>query len=250
MQNRKVIALLLTAVLFVVFGASVYAADIDLDKTGSISVKFIDGKTGELVPDGILSMYKVADIVRGSDGSLSYAYTDGFASCGLVLGDLTNDKLPESLSAYAQQNKLSAAAQSVGENGVCQYSDLGLGLYLIVQTKAAEGYCAIDPFLVSVPIADPEGWDYDIDATPKMEALTATSTSSTTTTNSSSTTSSTTNPSTTTTTLNSNVQGDGDGNKLPQTGQLNWPIPVLAGVGIILFLFGWATVFSGKKESR
>jgi LPXTG-motif cell wall-anchored protein len=29
------------------------------------------------------------------------------------------------------------------------------------------------------------------------------------------------------------------GNRLPQTGQTNWPIPVLAGTGSVLFLIGW-----------
>lgn len=27
---------------------------------------------------------------------------------------------------------------------------------------------------------------------------------------------------------------------LPQTGQLNWPVPVLAVSGVVLFAFGWA----------
>ena len=28
------------------------------------------------------------------------------------------------------------------------------------------------------------------------------------------------------------------GDRLPQTGQLNWPVPVLAGAGLVLFLAG------------
>ena len=30
-------------------------------------------------------------------------------------------------------------------------------------------------------------------------------------------------------------------NGLPQTGQLNWPIPVMAISGMLLFAFGWVT---------
>lgn len=33
-----------------------------------------------------------------------------------------------------------------------------------------------------------------------------------------------------------------------QTGQLNWPIPVLAGVGILLFAIGWILTFLKRKE--
>ena len=244
---RKVMALLLVTALFAVFGTAVFAADIELDSKGSISVTFKDSETGELVTDGILSMYKAANIVSDAEGNLSYAYTDDFASCELVLGDLSEDTLPASLVAYAQQNELTAVSQNVGENGVCLFEDLELGLYVIMQTKAAEGYYAVAPFLVSVPIADTDGWDYDIDATPKMEKLTATTTSTTEST-ASSTSSSTSY--TTTSTIDSNVNGGDDSSSLPQTGQLNWPVPVLAGLGVLLFLFGWTVVFAGKKERR
>lgn len=36
--------------------------------------------------------------------------------------------------------------------------------------------------------------------------------------------------------------------KLVQTGQLNWPIPVLAGCGLLLFAVGWALVFLKRKK--
>ena len=38
--------------------------------------------------------------------------------------------------------------------------------------------------------------------------------------------------------------------ELIQTGQLNWPIPVLAGLGVLLFMAGWALVFFRKDRSR
>lgn len=38
--------------------------------------------------------------------------------------------------------------------------------------------------------------------------------------------------------------------KLVQTGQLNWPIPILAGSGVALFALGWALVnLKGKKKT-
>ena len=36
--------------------------------------------------------------------------------------------------------------------------------------------------------------------------------------------------------------------KLPQTGKLNWPIPVLAFVGIALILTGWSIKKVGRRE--
>lgn len=37
---------------------------------------------------------------------------------------------------------------------------------------------------------------------------------------------------------------------LVQTGQLNWPIPVLAGCGVALFAVGWALVFLKRKNNK
>lgn len=38
--------------------------------------------------------------------------------------------------------------------------------------------------------------------------------------------------------------------KLAQTGQLNWPVPVLAGCGVALFAAGWALVFLKRKDNK
>ena len=37
--------------------------------------------------------------------------------------------------------------------------------------------------------------------------------------------------------------------KLPQTGQLTWPIPVMAASGIALFLLGWILCSSSRKDT-
>lgn len=37
---------------------------------------------------------------------------------------------------------------------------------------------------------------------------------------------------------------------LIQTGQLKWPIPLLAGVGMLLFAGGWILYFKGKRKDR
>ena len=36
---------------------------------------------------------------------------------------------------------------------------------------------------------------------------------------------------------------------LPYTGQLNWPIPVLVVLGLVLFSAGWLLRFGKKKDS-
>lgn len=41
-----------------------------------------------------------------------------------------------------------------------------------------------------------------------------------------------------------------DEDDLIHTGQLNWPVPVLAVIGLVLFSIGWSIVNLGKKESE
>lgn len=37
---------------------------------------------------------------------------------------------------------------------------------------------------------------------------------------------------------------------LIQTGQLNWPVPILAGAGVVLFAFGWILVFARRNGNE
>ena len=46
------------------------------------------------------------------------------------------------------------------------FRGLELGLYLIVQTEASKGYEPINPFLVSLPMAEDGKWNYAVDASP------------------------------------------------------------------------------------
>ena len=41
----------------------------------------------------------------------------------------------------------------------------------MVQNKAAEGYYAVNPFLVSLPMLEKESYSYHIDASPKVSPL-------------------------------------------------------------------------------
>ena len=55
----------------------------------------------------------------------------------------------------------------VGEDGRAVFPDLSPGVYLVLQTETAGGYEKIRPFFVTVPMAQDDGWAYDISAYPK-----------------------------------------------------------------------------------
>lgn len=221
MQIRKRISALLLAIFLLALSSSpAYAQSVpDMSQSGSISAAMT--YNGKAVPGGTLTIYKVGEISE-DDGNYSFVLTRDFTGSGVSLEDISSSALAERLEKYISDNNLVGISQTVGSDGTVYFSGLELGLYLAVQTKAADGYEKAAPFMVSVPMYENGAYVYDVNATPKLSVSTTPAPTPT------------TPPSTTTTTT------------IPQTGQLNWPIPLLAALGLCMFLIGWALRF-GKK---
>lgn len=107
------------------------------------------------------------------------------------------------------------------KDGEIAFTGLDLGLYLLVQHKAAKGYETAAPFLVSVPMEEDGVLRYDVDASPKVELEKE--------------------PEPTSTTPPAPPDP-----RLPYTGQLNWPVPVLTVLGLGLLALGLAL----RRKSR
>ena len=222
--QKRLAALTLTIILCCAFVTTSYGHDVpDMSQTGSVSASMT--YENEPVSGGSLTLYKVGDAAV-DDGNYSFVLTDDFAAGSLSLDDVTTPGLADELAAWAEENSLSGTTLEIGEDGTWSASGLELGLYLIVQYDPAEGYEAISPFLVSIPVYENGEYVYHVSAEPKMSTLTETPEE-------------TTVPSDPTgTTAPSDPMGTTD-SVLPQTGQLNWPIPVLAVLGMCLILAGW-----------
>lgn len=209
---RKLPALCLAVCLAVAMSMTAYAHETpDMSRTGTISFTMLYGETA--VPGGSLTLYRVGEICE-DDGNYSFALTDGFTDSGVSLDDLSSAALASELASYVSENRpASVATVTIGSDGKASASGLTLGLYLVVQDIAADGYEPVSPFLVSVPMNEDGSYIYDVDATPKVSTLTETEP---------------TKPATPTDPT------------LPQTGQLNWPVPVMAALGLCLLLLGFA----------
>lgn len=194
----------------------------DLDGTGSLTGTMLH--EGEPVGGGTLTLYQAGEIAE-PEGEAGYRYvlTDDFAGSEASLEDLEDASLAGLLAEYAYGQELSGVTIAIGADGVWTAEGLSMGLYLVVQYQPADGYEAISPFLVSLPGYDEASgsWIYDVDAQPKMEPVTAE-------------TPVTPEPSDEPE-EETPVKKDP---QLPQTGQLNWPVPVLALAGLILFAVG------------
>lgn len=211
----RIAAVLFSAILLMTGTVPSYAAEwIDLNKEGSISLTLLDKEKNQPVAGGEFTLYQVAGVAV-DDGDLSFVYTNGWEECGIAL-----DNLEDSALAGKLEGEIPASAakvtRMVGEDGTVKFSGLSLGLYLLVQTKTADGYNEVSSFLVSVPLQEDGTYIYEVDASPKVEKASVNSET----------------PNTPTEPAKPNV--------LPKTGQLDWPIPVLSVAGILLFAFGWS----------
>ena len=277
---RKRLAAVLAALTLLVWcTAPAFALEVvDLSRTGSIKVSLYDSETSEAVGGGTLTLYRVAK-VKKDNANLSFVYTNGFEDCGVELGDLSEGELVGRLA-----EKIAATAESttveISDLGVAEFGDLGVGLYLVVQTTAAENYNVINPFLVSVPIQENGSYIYDVDALPKVGTAAKKTPEppdkpDTPDTPDTPDKPEEENPNTPAAPGPDNPDGwvlGAHGEKiylnpeapspdnpngyvmgahgLPQTGQLNWPIPVLAVTGVVLVAAGIKLKKGTRKDEK
>ncbi len=112
--------------------------------------------------------------------------------------------------------------------GKTSFEKIEPAMYLVVRTKVApqnESYY-VDPFLVSVPLLLDGNINYTVMASPKCSW----------------TPEEPDNPIEPIVPPEPQNPDKPDDPKLPQTGQLQWPIPVLLVLGSILILIGWKKI--------
>lgn len=221
---KKLLLVFTAFVLVFSMTSVVFAHDVpDPSRRGSIQVVMHWGDT--MVGGGTLMLYRVG-AVREDDGNYSFVPTGDFTDWGEAFENIQAPELAEELKAYAMSKHLIGQQKTIAEDGQVIFDDLDLGLYLLVQYQAAPGYSEARPFLVSVPRMENGEYQYDVNASPKVEL-----------------TPEPTEPSEPTTPPTEPEPS------LPQTGQLNWPIPILATAGLVLFAAGWVLYSMQKKDS-
>ena len=221
-MRKRILSLILVLVLFSTVPLTVRAHDVpDFERTGSISIAMT--YRGKPVSGGSLTIYKVADVAE-QDGDMMFVYTEDFSECTIAVTELDSASLPQELARMAVTQRVSGTTQRLDRLGKTKFSDLEIGLYLVVQGEAAPGYSAINPFLVSVPQMEDGVYVYDVDTAPKNIPEPKPTESK---------------PAETTKPNDSN---------LPQTGQTNWPVPVLAASGMLMIAAGLCMMNAGKKK--
>ena len=213
MRNKGIIIQLIVMAMLLICPLSVNALDdIDLQQKGSISVTLKDAKENKVLTNGNITLYQVAK-AEIKDGNIDYLYTNGFENCQIQLNNLQDSEL-----AHQLENKITSSMQSItkpiDKKGNVKYVNLTTGLYLVVQTQATTGYEKIKSFLVTIPLQIDGKWTYNVDASPKVNVISKTNSSK-------------------------KPEKKPTEKRLPQTGQLSWPIPVMCISGLIFFSIGW-----------
>ena len=209
---KKLISLFLAVFTVCSFAFSVRALE-----DGSIEVKV--QYNGEKISGGQLIAVRIA-YVDWDDMTFKQLTDDK------VIPDIGKSSAVTAMVKYYQDTKDKSeftVLKADVENGAVKFENLTTGLYLIYQEKAAPGYSKLAPFLVTVPytVDGKEILNVTIDSKSELER----------------------NP-----TPTKPPEGSSD-EKLPQTGQLIWPIPVMAASGIALFLLGWILTSNSGKDA-
>lgn len=236
--NKTVVSVLLAMLLVFTTSVSAMAASpgIDTSKTASLNVRIL--KTGDPakgVPGGKVEIYRLTSVVYDPYSGYLHKVSSNYSAV-LDRTDVANigkmtaaeeKALIARIRSYISENKLSSDALAVPDVlGNASFTDLPLGLYLVVQTEAASQYTAVAPFLITLPqySADNTTIIYSVDAAPKVGTADPIPTRP----------------------PRPTPPPPPYPPWLPQTGQLWWPVYVLAGLGLALFVFGWLR----RKEDR
>lgn len=222
MKNRIFLllaALLLAAALpLTAFAHEIPDSSFDGSSSITVTLRYPEG-----ISMGSLTLHKVG-AVHEENGNYCFIPCGSFADKWDRYEDISSPALAEELAAFADEGRLEGITQTIGAEGSVTFSSLELGLYLVVQETAAQGYAPIHPFLIGVPNREDGKYVYQVDASPKVQLETLP-----------------TEPTDTEPTKPTEPT-------LPNTGQLNWPIPLMAVFGLGLFILGWGLRF-GKRES-
>lgn len=171
-MGRKLISMLLIAWILLAMPAAAFAEELDLDRTGSISVTLMHPEDKIPIEGAELSLYYVAKVKNSNGTHVRYTFTDAFARCGRELDD---PALARALDSFVEDHAAPVAKRVTNETGKAVFDDLPLGLYFVKQTNEVEGYAPCSSFLVTVPNYDNDDFFYHVNASPKTDIARLTS---------------------------------------------------------------------------
>ena len=179
--TRILAAMLVLVMALGMVGMTAMAEDTITGTTGSITITkyeyngseggVANGTTNVTIPAdakvlaGVeFSLYKVADEAQMK------AYYNGSSDLELTVASFVTGTSGAYTVKDIAGNTVSAATKTgtTGTNGVVTFSNLPLGLYVVIETNAPDKVVTpCEPFLVSIPMTINNEWVYDVNVYPK-----------------------------------------------------------------------------------
>ena len=227
MKPNKLVFLLAGLLVFAFCALSFPCAGAE-DNACSLTLQctYEDGGSKTALAGDTYSIAKIASArVTGAEGKplLQYTLLPAYQSFDCDWGALTSMQLREKAMAIyeaVEKSKDYLASQTTDAKGTLVFDKLEAGMYLVVRTRAVNSSYRFEPYLISVPQVTAGQLTYAVVSEPKFSA-------------------------------DKPVTPDKpEGGKLPQTGQLIWPIFLLGGLGALLIPIGLIRMRAEKKHER
>ena len=160
-------------------------------------------------------MFKVAEVV--ADNGYRLKVDDRFASVGEIPAtseelDIVNMDLAEAMEKIAKDYDFDVPSQETDANGRVSFDGLEVGMYLVMQDAKGKGdnRYELTPFLLTIPYRNADGsLTYDISADTKPVGI-----------------------------FKEQVPPPTPPRRIPQTGQLWWPVAALGAAGVLFVVMG------------
>lgn len=232
-MRKKLCCLAICLLLTFIYAVPVSGSDIlDGDKECSVTME-LKTKDQEALTNVMFEFYQVGEIASYNQEKITYQYLETFRNSNITLNveeASENEKSAKELCAYAKQQNIQGKRYVTDAEGIVRITGLKPGLYLVgavYQEREVGKVEYTKPFLAGIPEYENNELIFDVTIKAKVSKETLPLIP-----------------------LEKPVnKGKKPGIvKLPQTGMLRWPIPVLALAGILLLEAGWYEGYVKKNE--
>lgn len=215
MNKKRILKFIIFFVVFLIFLLRIQPNIYAVTETGSINFVAVDSKTKKNISNLSVDIYQIG--IQNKDGDFEYSI--GFEESNLNIDTFTKENI-NTIEDYAMENAKPFETKNTNMDGSFILSNLQKGVYLFVQRSNLDTY-NMQTMLLQIPEVDEEGNEnYIISVKPKI---------------------------TETEDFSDSLAGEG---LLPGTGVLNWPVPILVIIALILFSIGWLKIYTSSKKKN
>ena len=166
-------AMVLSTMTVTAFAAESKMPTIDTNKKGSITINKYEGNDTTKPLAGVeFTIYKIADLEQGSN-PVELKYRSLIGESVTITSDTKYNDIKSAVDEKVADGSLTGTSKKTeieSGNATAKFTDLDLGIYLVVETDApSQVVNKTANFLVSVPMTNEAGddWVYNITANPK-----------------------------------------------------------------------------------